>query len=801
MRKSFLWLCALFLICPPVMGEMKCQGESPNGLHRVVAQRDEEGSWHSLFTGDHLVWKAPLRRELPQTVIVSDDGKRFAYLSYDGIELRDGGTGALEAFVEIGDPRLRFDPLRSGWFSGADLLLERASGRLVRLSGDRFSEIPVSQLPKLLSRGECPECCLRVATHYGLELEGSWIAAARASSRHSVREAAAAYAWSRGDRSGGSELGDRPAWRLLVQGDRFDFSDWRFEYDTVDYQLLVPAWMPGLEERALRGLDSKDIKERITAAFILGRMDSPRAVPALYRASASKDAKVRSQVCYSLVMLQGAQAAPEFCRRLEKTPEFGWLFCHVPYPEAVPKLIKNLGKSPYPSQLALKFQTRIDFGEDAQAWERWLALRGQLPRCDLLAGESSGPLWACLQRPDEPPGQLARQPRLLLMVSSELWGAGEDGLISLTNDSLIRREGDNRTSEYAWDLATGKATGLLPASGSRERFAASRDGRVVVVEQADDFLEVHRDGRPPERLKLGRLGCLSPDGKWLAGTESVANLETGERIPRVRSQGWSFEGWRFDRNSRRLGKGVWGLNQDGSRKLVWEGTKRLAIHETAGDRRVADLKEMDFFGMMNGPRISSLDQILVLGAHDRMQIYDWNGNKLATLQGEPAGALTFSPDGRLLAVQKDGDVLVYDTRTFQVRYRLPGRGRGMAMAFSPNNRLLALNDPGRSGNKLCVWELEPGSQGPDENPQLTTELWTGRRLQGGMAVDLTPEEFASRKERWEWTHNRRWLDGPPIASAAAPRVPVENYASALAIVGLLALWWRLPRKSRFSFAN
>lgn len=65
--------------------------------------------------------------------------------------------------------------------------------------------------------------------------------------------------------------------------------------------------------------------------------------------------------------------------------------------------------------------------------------------------------------------------------------------------------------------------------------------------------------------------------------------------------------------------------------------------------------------------------------------------------------------------------------------------------------------------EIPVWDLDPPQNFmlDEQDRQLLTELWTGARLQDGMAVPLSAPEFWSRSRRWK----SNWFEGPrPVKS-------------------------------------
>lgn len=722
-----------------------------------------------------MLWRQVRSRvNLPRSVIISDDGVHLAYVLSDGLQLLDGRDGRVLRTFPWRDPALQFEGVRAGWFSGATCYFETGTGRLLACDQQgNLSFLEGSDMVRVLDEGIIPDISLRLAALWRLELRGGWVSACRQSSDERVRTSAAAYACSRGEAWGREGIEGDPSWLLLAHRSHFDFRSWPG---------YIPRWLgPEFEQGCLRHLESS---RSCVAAEILGELRCRAAVPALWRMLDLQNNDSGLAV-RALVLILGPEATPGFCQRLSRYPApLLRFFCTVPCPEVVPGLVDCLSREEQIGQLAesaLAFQTRLHLGADPGPWREWLA---SPDRGAFLAdhGEPSGLLW--LAHKDDPslPRRLCSQPRLV-----SLFANCHATRAYFRGDELALASGWSGDRVLSRDLATGAPRRFLePGLPEDSRWEASWDGSAVVAMIGTEQYEVRLPDSPPRRFD-GTMGALSADGVWLWTYHIGTPLNSWSRLTNLRTgECFDFDGWaRLDQAGHFLGQaGLWLL--DGARpRQITDRPVRAAspdgTHVLLEDLEILGAgQKIQTHGQRADIRVSNR-QIAVNQIGDRCEtiaLYDWSGRPLATLQAR--SLLDYSPDGRLLAVASDRGVEVLDTVTLRVQAVVPSPGF-WTVTFSPDNRYLALS----TEDAVEVWELHPDFSLEGQDPVQVTELWTGLRLQGGMAVKLTPEQFWARERRMS-----SWFYGP-----AVPRRSWENPAAVLALT-LLGLAWLAIRRFR-----
>ncbi len=282
---------------------------------------------------------------------------------------------------------------------------------------------------------------------------------------------------------------------------------------------------------------------------------------------------------------------------------------------------------------------------------------------------------------------------------------GPGGVEFASNERIVatsRVEGDVRT----WDLSTRQLLAARPglACSSAEVMDTdlSPDGSNLATGCADGYAYIFdlETGEQLASLFVGGwvLGvAFSPDGSRLAaagddGSALIFDVKSGgelrqlasksagtyegEDVIRVHGVAWSPDGDRvlamglrttsvWDTRTGRLvhelpaGAGVWGSRaawtRDGT-NLLLGGTSGVDIWDAEAGERAGQLVTGE-----TGPLAISPDGLLValLLNDNTTRIWDWRtGDEVLTL---PSGGqrLAFSPDGRLLAVQRGSGVHVY----------------------------------------------------------------------------------------------------------------------------------------------
>ena len=297
-----------------------------------------------------------------------------------------------------------------------------------------------------------------------------------------------------------------------------------------------------------------------------------------------------------------------------------------------------------------------------------------------------------------------------------------------------------------WNTVTRTSTLIKGHSSHITRFCFSSDGRRLASASHDDDAIVWdtADGR-----RVAILGehdanvidlAFSPDGKQLATASSDRTIrrwwtDTGERtrtlkghLSRIESIAWAADGRTILSGSR-----------DGT-ALVWDGglsdgpavmrghdrevdglsflpdSPRMVSWSRDGSARLWDADTTTFI-LRFGPRrepiraaaLSPDGRVVAVGADDDLVILHdtGDGSTRHTLRGHSRQvvSLDFSADGKLVASgSTDGEGRLWDAATGALRKTLPGHSSGVvAIRFSPDGRHVATLE--KSGTAR-LWKVE-----------------------------------------------------------------------------------------------
>lgn len=696
------------------------EASSPNGRYRVEASWGLFGARQRFHDGAKELWNLDLSLA-PERIFVDDEG-RFVYLAGQRLELHEGKSGRLLRELTLPGTVLWLEGVRDGWFAaGSRLLLETELERVLSWSLDDGSWrwLEASELPALVRRGEHPRAALRLAAVHRLPLDAPGAGGPEAD----------AYAWRlRGDLKARARLG-------LV-----DLQD--------EGSLLL---LLGSEEENLQRLEAGGPQAEAAAAA-LGAMRSCRAVPALTTRATHDYWSERS-----LILILGDDAAPILARRPKSN--LAWdFFSRVHYPPVVPALIEQLPPHPRSELLqALKFQTRTDLA-DPQAWKAWL-LESQrktgLERGRALSahGERSGPLW--LARTAGDVSALTATPRLI-----GVFPARKTENVSLVQGVLRRLDGRADDDVLSWDVASGEVRSRLPRKYSdRFTFHQGDDGDALLVDDGERIEAWYRG--KSWSIRSGIM-AVSRNGLWATLTPGPGYL-VADRLMSLRSE----KVWPLKETSR-------GRFTDDSRWLL------VPLTDVRGEEPVFDvssddsqLLEPDHSPFL--PRFSPDGRWVLRGEKRGITVQDRQGRPQGGCEGWLLGC---RPDSSLAAVGDGRTVALRELPSLRERGRVPLTGS--SVTFSDDGRYLAL-----VGWDDCirVLELNPRGWGAPDDPQLLSELWTGLRLQGGSAVEMTPEEYLQRLQRW----GPGWTWGPPPPTEAWRQAAAAAVQSCLGVLGIVVL--------------
>jgi WD40 repeat protein len=188
-------------------------------------------------------------------------------------------------------------------------------------------------------------------------------------------------------------------------------------------------------------------------------------------------------------------------------------------------------------------------------------------------------------------------------------------------------------------------------------------------------------------------GALSPDWRYVAGPHGVTRLIDGREVLAVADD--VYADYVFSPDSRYVAETATGAGRTGAR-----GVRVVELHSGKVLRTFGR-------GQAASATISPDDRMIATGHWNLVVLWDMaTGRRLASLRGEGryVSAMSFSPNGRSLAIGTDGGLIqVWDVRRRKMigSHQLDG-GFPSTPSFSPDGRLLVVGTYG-SGT---VWLID-----------------------------------------------------------------------------------------------
>ncbi|MBT9588349.1 hypothetical protein IV102_33735 [bacterium] len=522
----------------------------------------------------------------------------------------------------------------------------------------------------------------------------------------------------------------------------------------------------------------------------------PASSAALERLAASSHPEVAEQALRQLLKIPAQH--DRLLRLLPRHPQpvLDYFQYHY-YPPIVPAAIPLLsGPHRRQARRALHFQARIDLGSQPQAWRDWLKLSLSQRQARRLSQQGPGQQAQLLLKSQL--GTLTLADFKASLRSLRLYPLG--GSISADGRWFISDVG----ARPYWSLTSDQP---LPVSyAANDGFRADlRSDQVMTWFRSSMSICQGSSGQPRHRWnfdpeQLGDPRQFVHNGQWVAFEHGLVDARTGSVLWNW-PQRLTFE-WMADPGDRIL------LCDEDEQTELWDSAKKVRLSlfpDTellksqdgqrllqVGEQSIQTLNARLQPGAPSYP--SGLDSILSPDGRHLVTLHDqrvdiFSGSAKVSLPIDASEA-TFSPDSQWLALSHDGQIELRRAPAWQ-----PLARGGSDMLYLPSASF--------SQNTLCltddisqVLEIAPRLSQlppPDQQP-LFAELWTGKRLKGGLALALSPAQYDQRRRQWRQLCGLDWTLSP---NYRAPQPPATYPWQVLLVTPLLGLWWALRRRQPF----
>ncbi len=336
--------------------------------------------------------------------------------------------------------------------------------------------------------------------------------------------------------------------------------------------------------------------------------------------------------------------------------------------------------------------------------------------------------------------------------------------ISVSRDSTLAVSGSEDGSVRVWELLTGKevrsledptrkgSLGVVFGRGDREIIEGDRLGTLRSWDsQTGDSLGLEFGKSPLTVWRHGETGDVVLSSSGLVAR--LSDARTGKEIARLEGHTDRVNCADISRDGKAVATG----SDDGSLRIWDAGTGKSMATLAAGPSQPVQRAVFS----PNGRFVAWFDKGTTL------RISEWASGSTPVVSGSAgaAGSLTYSPDGRLLAVGGlDGIVRLCEPASGAVLLQLAGHhGEITALAFTADGAHLL---SGASDGTLVTWKVRPPSS--IEKPLEASELWEileseqGERAYQALLTVESHLRDAERSRRVVEFFRKKLVSAPPL---------------------------------------